>query len=44
MSLVTIKFHESLIRCCKGIIVAWELWLNEQKNEQKEGRAQSEEM
>lgn len=30
MAVVTRKLHEALIRCCKGIITAWEIWLSQQ--------------
>lgn len=29
MSSTTRKLHESLIRCAKGMIAAWEAWLKE---------------
>lgn len=33
MNLSSIKLHESLIRLAKGMIKAWETWLEEAKNQ-----------
>jgi hypothetical protein len=35
MSPATVTFHETLIRLMKGVISAWEKWLDSQKRDSK---------
>lgn len=31
MSATTLALHETLIRCARGMLAAWETWLKQQK-------------